>query len=1129
MPPQKRRSELISNDGSDEEIDDATPQSSSSGSLRKRRRTSDDSLLREDGPSDDREDEEEEEEEEETPPSSLGSDDEEGYEEAATQAIREKHARHPENIAAECGILESVWVVNFMCHKNYEFELGPLINFICGKNGSGKSAILTAIQLCLGGKASATNRGQSLKNFIREGSETGTITVKIKNQGSGAYMPDEYGDTIIVERHFSRSGSSGFKIKSARGRLISSKKMDLEEICDHFSLQIDNPLNVLSQDMARQFITSSSASEKYKFFVKGVQLEQLDQDYRLIEDNVDNIEVKIDSKRPDVEELKRKMERAKQKQVMSERHNGILEKLRDYRRQVAWVQVQAQEEIRDSFAAAITDIDAKLAQAREGVAPLEAVYEETNRASEEAMEAHSQAVAEVTAKQGEKDEAKTKETEVKAELQQLKNEEREAMGASKNSNIKIKQKTAEIEVEVQRLADLDGGGAAARLGLFEKAKDAVKLAKIAAASHQELRAKVESDLQTAKTQLKDRQKAREDQKDDADRRQARADQFARERDHQDKGFHPALPQLLRAIENESRFTRKPIGPLGKHVRLLKPEWSSILEKSFGGSLDSFIVTSKGDMDILSGLKKRVGYDRGMIYIANTYQLQPREPDENLLTVLRAVRIDNELVRNQLILQNSIEQTVLVEDMRDASELLHRGVRARNVKLCFAMNSKRKTQGYRIGLNRVNEAAQDPIHEFSGHARMRTDAESQLRSLRDAAQEAINSLRNLDEGIHTLNAKVQTASRVIAQHQKRTLSLRVELQTAETKLAELEDEITNDNVAGGKLDALHKSLADAQDQKEVNEESYLTISAEVKKRSIEMRAATQALRDLDAEIDILKEKVAKLHAEAQKLSKKRAHTLGEKNNAIARIEDGKTDRESIQRKLEAQEAKVAEYTQQAAIISQRVNIDQGATQELLEKKIEKLHADYQRQHQRIGGSREEIAEAAASTVKAYKDSIQQLHDLEELGLKLKASLIERRERWKKFRSFIAVRAKANFTYLLSERNFRGKLVTDHKEKLLELSVEPDITRRDGSGRGARTLSGGEKSFSQICLLLAIWEAMGSPIRCLDEFDVFMDAVNRSLSVNLLIDAARRSTGRQFVLISPGTKADIKTAPDVNVRE
>ena len=38
-----------------------------------------------------------------------------------------------------------------------------------------------------------------------------------------------------------------------------------------------------------------------------------------------------------------------------------------------------------------------------------------------------------------------------------------------------------------------------------------------------------------------------------------------------------------------------------------------------------------------------------------------------------------------------------------------------------------------------------------------------------------------------------------------------------------------------------------------------------------------------------------------------------------------------------------------------------------------------------------------------------------------------------------------------------------------------------------------------LLLAIWDAMGSPLRCLDEFDVFMDNVNRAISTNMLVSS------------------------------
>lgn len=268
-----------------------------------------------------------------------------------TQIIQEKysHIVDEANIPAEHGILESVDCFNFMCHDHFSVELGPLINFIVGKNGSGKSAILTALTLCLGGKASATNRGQSLKNFIKEGKENSTIIVRIKNQGDGAYMPDDFGKSIIVERHFSRSGSSGFKIKAENGRIISTKKSELDSITDYFSLQIDNPMNVLSQDMARQFLSSSSPADKYKFFVKGVQLEQLDQDYRLIEESVDQIEEKLRGKAEDIRTLESQKDAAKKKLELSDKQDSLRERVRNLRSQMAWAQVEEQERVSETF------------------------------------------------------------------------------------------------------------------------------------------------------------------------------------------------------------------------------------------------------------------------------------------------------------------------------------------------------------------------------------------------------------------------------------------------------------------------------------------------------------------------------------------------------------------------------------------------------------------------------------------------------------------------------------------------------------------------------------------------------------------------------------------------------------
>ena len=54
--------------------------------------------------------------------------------------------------------------------------------------------------------------------------------------------------------------------------------------------------------------------------------------------------------------------------------------------------------------------------------------------------------------------------------------------------------------------------------------------------------------------------------------------------------------------------------------------------------------------------------------------------------------------------------------------------------------------------------------------------------------------------------------------------------------------------------------------------------------------------------------------------------------------------------------------------------------------------------------------------------------------LKTTLMNRKERWKRFQSLITSRARTQFFYLLSERGFRGKLLVSHKQKEIELKVD-----------------------------------------------------------------------------------------------
>lgn len=116
-------------------------------------------------------------------------------------------------------------------------------------------------------------------------------------------------------------------------------------ITDYYALQIDNPMNVLSQDMARQFLHSSSPGEKYKLFVKGVQLEQLDQDYQLMEESIDRIDAKLVVRREEMVALGVQKEKARSKLALSDRHAGLRDKVRNIRGQMAWAQVEEQERV----------------------------------------------------------------------------------------------------------------------------------------------------------------------------------------------------------------------------------------------------------------------------------------------------------------------------------------------------------------------------------------------------------------------------------------------------------------------------------------------------------------------------------------------------------------------------------------------------------------------------------------------------------------------------------------------------------------------------------------------------------------------------------------------------------------
>ena len=61
----------------------------------------------------------------------------------------------------EAGQILSVYMEDFMCHRKHTSTFGRHLTFLNGQNGSGKSAVIAAIQLCLGATARRAGRADA--------------------------------------------------------------------------------------------------------------------------------------------------------------------------------------------------------------------------------------------------------------------------------------------------------------------------------------------------------------------------------------------------------------------------------------------------------------------------------------------------------------------------------------------------------------------------------------------------------------------------------------------------------------------------------------------------------------------------------------------------------------------------------------------------------------------------------------------------------------------------------------------------------------------------------------------------------------------------------------------------------
>lgn len=511
--------------------------------------------------------------------------------------------------AAEVGIIESIQLRNFMCHSMLgPFKFGSNVNFVVGNNGSGKSAVLTALIVGLGGKAVATNRGSSLKGFVKAGQNSADISITLRNRGDDAFRANVYGDSIVVQQHISVDGSRSYKLKSEKGTVVSTRKEELIAILDHFNIQVDNPVSVLTQEMSKQFLQSKNEGDKYKFFMKATQLEQMKEDYSYIMETKERTKEQINQGEERLTELKRQCLEKEERFQNIAGLSTMKTNLEYLKHEMAWAVVNEIEKqlnaIRDNIKigeerAAKLDRKMEEQQVRLNDAEkkykdiqdkLEKISEETNARAPECMALKTDVIARTRAF----NDAEVLYNRSLNEYKALKKD-----GEQLCKRIEELKKSTDQSLEPERL---------------ERQKRICWLKeKVKALQDQEHTVNQEAE-QFEQAIEKDKQEHGRVRKEDIEVRHALNYNQRQLKELKDsktdrlKRFGPHVPALLEAIDDAYRrrqFTHKPIGPLGACIHLRDPELALAIESCLKGLLQAYCCHNHADERVLQSLMKKI--------------------------------------------------------------------------------------------------------------------------------------------------------------------------------------------------------------------------------------------------------------------------------------------------------------------------------------------------------------------------------------------------------------------------------------------------------------------------------------------------------------------------------------------
>lgn len=337
--------------------------------------------------------------------------------------------------------------------------------------------------------------------------------------------------------------------------------------------------------------------------MKGIQLEQLDQDYCLLADSLDAADAYMETIEEDKVSKQRNLEQAAKKVKEAEESEGLSRKMTVLSREMAWAQVEEVERNEVAEQAKLETAEANIATAEQAFENAGEEFTNANDVLERAIVKKEEAAAELVPLKEQSFHAHDLQDKKTEESLTLQNEQRTVAKELANAKRTRDRSQEEVDEERKVLEAADGGNQARLLQEIEQAE-----AELVAAERKVTERPSKDELNRNKgaceIKVNDARGAVSRKMQEHEDARNRLRRLQNEQPNPLAGYHSTIKGVLSDIDRDRGWNQKPIGPLGQYMHLLKPEWSSILERMFGNALGGFLVTNKADHDRVNAICRR---------------------------------------------------------------------------------------------------------------------------------------------------------------------------------------------------------------------------------------------------------------------------------------------------------------------------------------------------------------------------------------------------------------------------------------------------------------------------------------------------------------------------------------------